>query len=190
MYFTRMLRIFIAMVLGMHGMDSVGEELFLASGERPELSLEQKFKKSFDDASIVVIGKFKLPKEIPKLNAYAKEEAFLPIKFQVERIIKGEELIKDNAIDFELPISVRGKEAGPPIKVGRHELDSVKRENRRLELELSPTKNDRQAYEAKKLKVRNTLLQSDKYLRDFVLSPIQTGRGGCNLPERVCANHI
>lgn len=178
-------RIVVALILGIHGVDSISRELLPDPGARLELLLEQKIKRSFDEAPFVLVGKFKLPKDIPELDVHAKEEAFLLVEFQVERIIKGAaqiehvikgaQQIRGKTINLEIPIFFRGQQAVPSLKVGQQELDLAKGENRRLEFESAATKSDRQAYDAAMLKVRNTLLQSDKYLRDFVLAPIRVG---------------
>jgi len=163
--------------------NTLSEEVFLASGKLRELPLEEKVKKSFERASVVAVGKFKLPDKAPKLETFSKEEAFVRVEFHVEKIIKGEKVLKGDVIKLKLPIFVReGKGGSPSLKVVQKEVDSAKEMSQKLERSLEGKLIDRQTYDKELLKARDTLLASGQYLKDYVLVPIKVG--GLDAPYR------
>ena len=179
-----LLRFSVAAILSMSVTSAISEEVFWGPGKIRVLPFGQKIERGSRDAVLVAVGKFRPLGKSQQVETYATGEAFLQVEFQIERIIKAGNPDENKTILLKIPIAIRLAEEGAhERRIQQRELDLERDRGERFEKDSGGKLMEKKTYDEAMLEVRDKLLQSDKYLRDFVLVPIRVG--GLDTPYRV-----
>lgn len=170
----RLIQLTAVLVISMCCANVLAEPIDWPPGKAPSVSLENKIGQSTGAAHIIVVGSIELPQGKPAMEPFAKDEAFLTVKFAIADVLKGDAALRGRTIELKLPI-VMPDTASATAPLSDAQIKSAAQALQKAERDYEARTLDEGGYKNALQKSRGRLVRSSSYLQQFVLVPLRAG---------------